>query len=357
MKLLFFGDTLIDRDIEFSDEFFRICNSYDFCVVNLEGIFVGNGTPINKAGPHICSNETYIDSFADKFKIVTLANNHTMDFGESSLNHTMSILSDNNIQWCGAGSNRKEAHKPLFLGDVSIISVAENEFGSSDINKAGIACYEDLRILYNNIQECKKRGKVVICYHGGSEIIPVPPRYLRDRFKLLSDFGVDLIIGNHPHVVQGFEENIFYSLGNFVFLGSGGNFSPYKNSDWSLVVGYDTETSAITKYCVRMADNKIILDEDKFTELEFLSSIISSDEYETISDKVSCLLHQLWYPDYFRSGHQPITLHYLRCDAHRNNISVGLSRMVGEFDDNLLEKYIIEVNGESITVKENGKCN
>lgn len=353
MKILFVGDILLDRKMEYSEEFSKICSSYDHCVGNLEGMFKGTGREINKAGVWIHSDEEHIESLREKFDVLTLANNHTMDFGKESLNHTISLLNDNDFKHCGAGKNSTEAHKPLDLGEVFIISVAENEFGASTKTRPGMASFDDMRILYNNIKKCKEKGKVIVCYHGGSEVIPLPQKYLRERFKLLKDFGADLIIGNHPHVVQGFEDNSFYSLGNFYFIhqdSPGRRFSQYKNTDWSLVVGYDTETSKTETYCVSVKDNKVVIDESKTEELNFLCSLIIDDDYETLSDIISCVLHEKWYPDFFKGGHLTAVLHQVRCDAHKSNISTGLSRMIGEFQLGQLENHDIFVDGEIITV-------
>ena len=349
MKLMFFGDVLFDREMKFSEELIFLCDEHDFCISNLEGIFRGPGQRIVKAGRWIESDEKYSESFLKHFNVVTLANNHTMDYGEGSLLYTLSFLEENNVRFCGAGRDNEEAHKPLDLGGVFLMSVSENEFGAATPSSSGIASYDDMRILYKNIQECKDKGKVIVCYHGGSECIPIPQEYIRERFKLLSDFGADVVIGTHPHVVQGFEDNLFYSLGNFFFQAEGVDFSPYKNSDWSLVVSYDTETTKLKTYCISLSGNELTVDETRREELNFLCSLLGSDEYKSMSDMISCILHSLWYPEYYHGGDMPGILHHFRCDAHKNNIVMGISRIIGEHLPELKD-YRIELNGESIAI-------
>ena len=115
-------DLVLDREIKYSQDFLNIVSQYDHCIVNFEGPFIGNGKPIRKAGRWINSEERYISSLKCVFDCVTLANNHTMDYGENSLSHTLNILDANQLKYCGAGSDRKKAHEPIALGDCFIFS-------------------------------------------------------------------------------------------------------------------------------------------------------------------------------------------------------------------------------------------
>jgi len=339
MKLLFAGDLVLDREVKYSKDFLDLISEHDHRVVNLEAPFIGNGSRIFKAGRWINSKEEHVSSLRNAFDCVTLANNHMMDYGNNSLLHTLDVLNKNNFKHCGAGSNNKDAHEPIELDGCYIFSVAENEFGCSTESSSGISCFDDILLLYENIKKYSELGKIIICYHGGTEVIPIPPKYLRKRFSLLKSFGADLIIGHHPHVVQGFDEKCFYSLGNFYFVDQ--NTSKYENIDWSLIVSYDTETDEIKTYHTTVIDDTLTITE-KQKEIQFLNEILHSKDYDSLSDIISLILYDKWYKNFTQTGPEVI-LHYLRCDAHKENISKSLSHMIKEFYINDLENYKISV--------------
>ena len=322
MKILFCGDMVLSSEFKCSDEFKELCNSHEFRIANLEAPFDVVGKSITKAGPSIKSNHDFIGSISNLFNVFTLANNHIMDFGEEGLNYTKEILSANSIKFVGAGKTIEDAHEPCSLNDkVFVFSICENEFGAATRNKSGTATVDNMRIIYNKIKQYKSRGKVVLCYHGGSEIIPIPQKYIRDQFNLFLDFGVDLVIGHHPHVVQGHEDRIFYSLGNFFFISK--SFDEYKNSDWSLIVSYDTETNKIKTHYTKII-NGIVDMLDKPEEMNVLNSYLNSKSYEGLSDAISYVLYKKWYPQ-TSPDRIPVVLHHIRCNAHRNNVTKGLS--------------------------------
>lgn len=326
MKLLFVGDIVLDRPIAFSQEFLEFARSHDYQIANFEAPLRGNGSPVPKAGVHIQSDEQYLTSLRESFNVLTVANNHTMDFGPQGLNYMKTVFQSNGFLTAGTGSTVEEAFTPLQLGNAYLFAVCENEFGGVTHERPGVAVFDHLRVLHAKIQEYKKKGPVIVCYHGGSEIIPIPQSYLRDRFQMLKDFGVSLVIGHHPHVVQGYEDNIFYSLGNFFC--EGGKFTQYENSDWALCVSYDTETNTteLRHVCTIRGKLRFI---DKTTELNKLNSFLHSPEYNSLSDHISKELCMRWYLK-SPTNRTDIWLHYFRCDAHRHNFSIGLSSLHGE---------------------------
>ena len=328
MKLLFVGDIVLDRPISASPDVLAFAQSHEYQIANFEAPISGGHSGIPKAGVHIQSSPAHLKGLRTLFNVMTLANNHTMDFGPGGLAATTNALRDNGFQYTGVGSTIEEAFKPLRLGNVSVFAVCENEFGGVSYEKPGVAVFDHLRALYREIQRAKEVGPVIVCYHGGSEIIPIPQSYLRDRFQMLREFGVDLVIGHHPHVVQGYENNAFYSLGNFFC--EGGKFSQYENADWGLCVSYDTETREVELRHVSTVNGTLQF-VDKEASLRTLNAFIQSPDYNKLSDHISRELCMRWY----FSGplnQTAILLHYFRCDAHRHNFSIGLSAMHGETD-------------------------
>lgn len=169
------------------------------------------------------------------FNLVSIANNHMMDYYETGLFDTMSILKANHILFAGGGKNIDEARKPaiiekngLKIGLLAYSDMAELVFAgdpylkySADKDKSGIsprkyeAVIEDVR---------KLRGQVdllAVSLHWGVEDSFTVSDGQRDFAHKLIDNGVDLILGHHPHQFQGIElykgKPVFYSMGNFLF--------------------------------------------------------------------------------------------------------------------------------------------
>lgn len=117
----------------------------------------------------------------------------------------------------------------------------------SDEHKAGYAWLLS-PLTYKLIEEYKKCTDYVILFlHAGLEDVEIPLAEWREQYKSFIDYGADLIVAGHPHIIQGKERYkdkfIFYSLGNFFFNGEYSSSSP----DWtnSLVLECDIYKSGI----------------------------------------------------------------------------------------------------------------
>jgi len=161
------------------------------------------------------------------FNIVSLANNHIFDHDYEGFQDTVACLEENNISYFGAGKNLEDARKPavLYVNNISIgflgyswnfigsINATKNKFGTAPLNKKIIL--EDIKKLEG------KTDKVIVSLHWGydRERYPLPSQ--RKLAHKIIDAGADLILGHHPHVLQGIEKYrgkiIIYSLGNFIF--------------------------------------------------------------------------------------------------------------------------------------------
>ena len=200
----------------------------DFSVVNLENIF-GNKEdfePIPKCGPNLISSDDFVEYIkALNPSVVGLANNHTGDFGEGAVYHTMDVLKKEGYSCIGAGANIKEAYKPFICEKdgikVGIIAVCENEFGGAKDNKAGSAGY-NLTLLKAELKKLKDADiKSVVYFHGGNETNPFPSPGKKELYRNFIDLGASAVVAMHTHCPQGYEvyENcpIIYSMGNFYF--------------------------------------------------------------------------------------------------------------------------------------------
>ncbi len=160
---------------------------------------------------------------------VSLANNHALDFGVDALLDTCDTLDEAGILRTGAGKNLDEAKKAVeielqdkkiaIIGATRVIPVAEWATHGDD---PGMLATYDPAILLEEIETLDEIHDFVIVFvHWGVERAERPEDYQRNMGKMYIDAGADLVIGAHPHVLQGVEyyngKPIVYSLGNFVF--------------------------------------------------------------------------------------------------------------------------------------------
>jgi poly-gamma-glutamate synthesis protein (capsule biosynthesis protein) len=183
---------------------------HDLVVGNLENPLCKGGSPI----PGKCTmrgGRAWAPILRKAgFNLLSLANNHIMDYGEEGLFSTIDCLQDAGLCWVGAGSNKKEACDPkyietkgarwAFLGRSSVIvsSPCYAEEG-----RAGIA-FLDLDETKQRIQECKSHADVVVLLvHWGLENYAYPTPEQRHVAKKLIESGADMVLGHHPMLFKG----------------------------------------------------------------------------------------------------------------------------------------------------------
>jgi hypothetical protein len=163
-------------------------------------------------------------------KLVTLANNHTLDFGEDALGDTIETLENAGIQYVGAGKNQELARRPLilnikgktfaFFGCTRVMP--EINWAAGENDPGLFSAYDNAEQLTKEIKDVRRQVDYVVVYmHWGEERAVQPNSVQTDMGHALIDAGADLVVGAHPHVLQGIEyyngKPIVYSLGNFVF--------------------------------------------------------------------------------------------------------------------------------------------
>ena len=169
------------------------------------------------------------------FNMISLSNNHIMDYYEKGLFDTMSLLKENNILHAGGGKNIEEARKPaiiekngLKIGLLAYTDMAELVFAgkpflsfAATADKSGVVPrkYETIREDVMNLRD--KVDLLAVSLHWGVEdSFAVTAEQVEFAHDLIDD-GVDIILGHHPHQFQGIElykgKPILYSMGNFLF--------------------------------------------------------------------------------------------------------------------------------------------
>ncbi|MDZ7720042.1 MAG: CapA family protein [Balneolaceae bacterium] len=156
------------------------------------------------------------------FDVVSVANNHILEFGEAGFHHTVQALQNDGIETVGIFDD-------LHGSNLSIIKKENCTFGFAAFNAVhdiqNDDCYASLseKAVKHAIDGLRKREVDLIClsFHWGNEYIHIPSWEQVQLARKAIDWGADLIIGHHPHVVQPVEQYkqgwILYSLGNFIF--------------------------------------------------------------------------------------------------------------------------------------------
>ena len=200
---------------------------YDIVFGNLETPITSEGTPYTDKAytfsldPQLAACLRWI-----KLDIVSISNNHIMDYGDTGMHDTISKLDDMNILHTGAGNNLDEARKPVFfqMADTEVVVLAycarPPEDFYADEKKAGVAPLK-LDSVIEDIKRYKGDDTVIIVsLHWGIEQTSAPQSYQRRTAYSIIKAGADAIIGHHPHWPQGIEmyrnRPIIYSLGNFI---------------------------------------------------------------------------------------------------------------------------------------------
>lgn len=203
--------------------------SADLTFGNLECSLSDNGSPTpGKAYTFRGAPESAVAMAQAGFDVLSLANNHSLDYGRVALAETMAVLTGAQIRYCGAGEDLFSAAQPqivkirgqkiAFLGFSGVVPPGWEATGS----RSGIASAKNLSFVAQQIQEARKQADIVIVsFHWGKELETSPSSWQRKLGRLAIDSGAAAVIGHHPHVVQGVEKYgqgiIAYSLGNFVF--------------------------------------------------------------------------------------------------------------------------------------------
>jgi hypothetical protein len=210
---------------------------------------------------------------------LSLANNHMLDYGAEGITSTIRALKDAKLPYAGAGMNALEASAPLFLDvkDMRIAVLARTSVIVSSPSYAtdttpGVA-FLDADEIKNTIGNCKKKSDLVILsLHWGIEHYLYPSPFQKALARELIGYGADLIIGHHPHVLQGTEKIgkgiAAYSLGNFVFDDIRWSFVDKKGQSQDRLVrltGENRKTGIL----------KVQISEENEFSYEFIPAIIS----------------------------------------------------------------------------------
>lgn len=240
ISLGFVGDIMLDRGVKAIVEkygsgnyifpFEKIkdyLNEFDILFGNLEGPISDEGKDQGSVYSFRMEPRSTKSLKEAGFDILSVANNHIGDWGREAMKDTFQNLKEAEIIYSGGGENKEEAYeiKNILTGDTKIAYLSFSEFGKGYLEAGegapGIAIISDEK-LKAGIEKAKAENDIVIVsLHFGEEYKTEPNNYQKNIAHKAIDYGADLIVGHHPHVVETIEKYndryIAYSLGNFIF--------------------------------------------------------------------------------------------------------------------------------------------
>jgi len=241
------GDCTLGTDVNFDqstsfDAFYQMKNDPGYFFQNVKDIFTADDlTVANMEGTLTTSNDRQQKTFAFKgnpsyteiltqggVEATNLANNHSHDYGDQSYEDTIQYLEAAGITTFGYDRTAVMDVKGIKVGLIGIYEL-----------KDGLGRQQQ---VIDTIQAVKDQGAqvIIVSFHWGTEKSNIPDDIQKTLAHLAIDQGADLVVGHHPHVLQGIEKyqgkNIVYSLGNFCF---GGNKNP---SDKDMMIFQQTFT-------------------------------------------------------------------------------------------------------------------
>ncbi len=229
-KILFTGDLMFDRYVrtkalQFGEEHTlggvaEFLAQADFVAGNLEGPITSTtsqsmgttvGDPKNMRFTFPTTTPELLVRY--NFGLVSLGNNHMLDFGREGVEETKRLLASVGIEIIGDPLRTAPDIVVKEVQGIRIAFVAYNEFFGQSL--------EDVEEAVRVAKETREPDAVFVMAHWGEEYLENPPERIIHAGRRFIDAGAHLVIGSHPHVVQPYEDygsgRIYYSLGNFVF--------------------------------------------------------------------------------------------------------------------------------------------
>lgn len=213
-----------------SSELVEKMKAADIMMANQEFAFSERGTPMEDKQYTFRIAPRYTALIKDMgIDILTLANNHALDYGQTALMDSFAALEEAGIRYVGAGENLERAKKleiievnGMKIGFLAASRVIPVHSWNAGKNSAGMFTTYDPTSLLEEIEAGKKKCDALVVYvHWGEESMEYPEEYQKTMARQYIDAGADAVIGSHPHVMQGIEyyqnKIIAYSLGNYVF--------------------------------------------------------------------------------------------------------------------------------------------
>lgn len=370
MKILFLGDVCPTPDYLklFEDKSGKslfnnvsaLIKECDYAVCNFECPATNSQTPIKKCGPTLKAKPEDIEMLSNVgISAVSLANNHTLDYGVTGFLDTVSACEKFGVSYFGTVVDGKDNEQVTFIKDgekVKVLSFAEEEFNYSDCDKTGAIHFDPYESL-DKIAKAKEDGaKVVVLYHGGIEYYRYPSPLLKKKCQKMVEKGADLVLCQHSHIIgteQISEKGvILYGQGNSVF-GFRENSSTWNKG---LAVIYDTEKGVEYKLITASEKGVKIADGDEtekvLQDIKAQSDKLTDEFINVEWQKFCAQKADLYYPmalgkgrvynkanrlskgklvGAIGGGKKMTVMNLIRCDAHREVLTTVLEKDYEKF--------------------------
>ena len=268
VRLVFVGDVMLadgpGRTIAAGGDplagFDATLRGADAAIGNLECPLSARGVEMERKITTFRAAPDAVRVLAGRFAAMSVANNHSGDWGREAFVDTLGHLRDTGIRPFGGGMNLSDAHAPLWLErkGLRIAVLGYNEYKPRSFEAGphwpGIAWSSDAEVLADIAAARRAGADVVIPFmHWGWENERAPSQRQQELARRMIDGGADAVVGSHPHVTQGVAawrgKPIVWSLGNFVFDG----FKPGPGREgWLLHLNLDRQ--GVRDWHVRTAD-------------------------------------------------------------------------------------------------------
>ncbi len=202
----------------------------DIFMVNQEFPFTDRGEKVPDKQFNFRVSPQWVSALQEMdVDLVTLANNHILDYGQQGLLDSCDTLNEAGIAYVGGGRDLDEAKKLVTMeaggrtiGFIGTSRVYMDGSWAAGTDHPGVFSTYDPSLAIEEIKKAKEQCDYLVVYvHWGIERNTEPESYQRSMGQAYIDAGADLVVGSHPHVLQPVEtykdKTIAYSLGNFVF--------------------------------------------------------------------------------------------------------------------------------------------
>lgn len=358
------------------NELLQLIGQADLRIYNLEVPLISSGTPISKSGPTLfASSDTINGIMGFRPDVMTLANNHCMDYGRTGLFSTIQLLQDNNIAIVGVGENSVQARKPVIIQilgwKIGIYGCAEKEFSIATQTFCG-ANHFDALVSLDDIEALSEECDYsIVLFHGGKVGYQYPSPDLQRVCRRMIEKGADLVVLQHSHCIGCYERfgdgMIVYGQGNLLF-----DYGKDMNSLWNtgllLAIDLEAEKKEIEFIPVERKENMVrlagknkesILEEYQQRSFNIMKPQFIVDEYQKFAEqklfglysnmlggiannfffKILSILFgkRIWRYILNRKA-MLVIWNYINCESIRELISVGImTRIANEKSSNYLE--------------------
>lgn len=204
-----------------------VLKSHDLRIGNLECVVSTLGSPQPKQYTFEAPLRGFDRLSAAGFQIVSVANNHSGDYGKAAFSDMLASLPTHGIIPVGGGANRTQAHQAVIhrlrsttLGVLAYCEIEPNGFAATDTTP-GHAWLEATAMRQDIVATRSQVDFLIVFTHWGVEYQLQENDHQRALARTAIDAGADLVVGAHPHVIEPYEiyagKPIVYSLGNFTF--------------------------------------------------------------------------------------------------------------------------------------------